>query len=352
MLDLTALLKYADENHASDVHIAVGVSPKIRVHGRLQSTNFQKMSASDTLEVLLAIITPHQRERFEKDGEIDISVSISGAGRYRVNAYKQRGSITLAFRLVDMQIPDPADLAIPESVLNLCQKRRGLIIVSGPSGSGKSTVLASMIDQINESRDANIITLEDPIEYLHQHKRSIVNQREIGLDTKSTLKGLDSALKEDPDVIQIGTLDDYNVARKVFMASQTGRLIFSTMYTSSVVDTIEAIVALFPPYDQEQARHQLANSIRAVITRQLCDTADGTGRVPAYGIMVADNQIRNLIKKGEYDAIESVMKESSDKGMITMDESLYELFEKGIISRNTAISNASDQEDMEGRTLR
>lgn len=347
MVDLTSLLKYAETEKASDVHIIVGASPKIRVHGRLKSTNYPKLTPSDTLEAFLSIVNPAQRDRFESAGEIDLSVSIPGAGRFRVNAYKQRGSISLTFRLVDMQIPDPSELMIPQSVLNLCEKKKGLVIISGPSGSGKSTLLASMIDKINEVREANIITLEDPIEYLHSHKTSVVNQREIGFDTESYAAGLTAALKEDADVIQIGELTDSRIAAEVFRAAQTGRLIFTSMYTTGIVETIEAVIGLFPEYQQEMARGHLASCLRAVITRQLCEGKDGTTRVPAYGILFMNNSIREKIRKGRYEDIMEDVVNNRDKGMITMDESLLELYRSELIDHATAIALSQDSEHME-----
>ncbi len=349
MLDLNALLKYAGENGASDIHITVGVSPLIRVSGKLRPTPFQRMTTADTLEVFLGIVSPIQRDKFENAGEIDLSVSIPGAGRYRVNAYKQRGSITLALRLVEMEIPDPQMLMIPDVVLDLCNKHRGLIIISGPSGSGKSTLMASMIDRINEVRQACIVTLEDPIEYLHSHKNSIVSQREIGLDTASYLTGLGAALREDADVISLSTLPDEEVATRTFRAAQTGRLIFSAMYTTGIVETIDSIIALFPEYQQEMARNQLASCLRAVVTRQLCDGVGEGERIPAYGIMLNNKKIASYIRSGQTLKIMDVVRESSDQGMISMDDSLFDLCRRGLISSATTLALSIDQESMEER---
>ncbi len=346
MLDLNALLRYAAEKNASDIHITVGVPPMVRISGRLNSTPFHKMTSADTLEVFLSIVSPQQRDRFENTGEIDLSISIPGAGRYRVNAYKQRGSITLALRLVDMEIPAPEDLMIPESVLSLCQKKRGLIIVSGPSGSGKSTLIASMIDRINETRESSIITLEDPIEYLHSHKHSIVNQREIGLDTTSYLTGLAAALREDADVIEISALSDSKVASQAFMAAQTGRLIFTSMYTAGIVETLEAVIALFPEYQQEMARGQLSACLRAVVTRQLCDGKNGE-LIPAYGILFANKKVRSVIRNGKLEDVMDIVKESGAFGMISMDDSLLKLYREGLIEKDVAINLSGDQESME-----
>lgn len=349
MLDLSELLRLASEEKASDVHITVGVSPKIRVHGKLKSTNFPKMTTADTLEVLLGIVNPEQRETFEETGEIDLSVSIPNVGRYRVNAYKQRSSIALAFRLVDMEIPEAQELKIPEEILQLCAKKRGMILVSGPSGSGKSTVLAAMIDRINTTREAHIITLEDPIEYLHQHKMSMVNQREVGLDTKSYEKALRAALREDPDVLQIGELNDAASLSIAMTAAETGRLVFSSAYTVGAVETIESLIDMFPLHQQKQARTRLANVLRAVVCRQLPTSADGKERIPAYEILLANNQVKEYIRAGKYQEIEKVMSTENELGMVTMDDYLTELLSKGKIDKTTAIQFAKDQESMAER---
>lgn len=352
MLDITEFLKYAAKEDASDVHLTVGAAPRMRIHGKLVAANFPKMTVSDNLDIFLRIVNPNQRDRFEVAGQIDLSVSIPGAGRYRVNAYKQRGSITMTFRLVDMEIPNPELLMIPESVLDICKKQRGLVIISGPSGSGKSTLTASLVDRINERRQANIITLEDPIEYLHTHKMSIVNQREIGFDTEDYMSGLRAALKEDADVISISNLPDADVAYQSFMAAQMGRLIFTSMYTLGIVETVEAVIGLFPEYKREMALNQLASCLRAVVTRQLLESVDGKSRIPAYGVMLVNNKIRSLIREGRIQDIVKVVEESTDKGMITMDQYLYKLYMQGQIDGSTAVAMSSDQERMEENILK
>lgn len=346
MLDLNALLEYATEHGATDIHISVGISPQMRVHGRLVPTNFPKMTAGDTLAVFLSFVNPQQRDRFEEKGEIDISVSSQSRNRYRVNAYKQRGSITLAIRLMGKEIPSPEFLAIPQSVLDICEQKKGLVIVSGPSGSGKSALLASLIDRINNTRRANIITIEDPIEYLHQHKNSIVNQREIGLDTESYKSALSAALKEDPDVIQIGALPNAEIAMSTFSAAAAGRLIFTTMHTVGIYDTLESIQGLFASYQQEQARIAMASSLNAIVSRQLCETKDGSGRIAAYGVMKMNRNIRLAIRKGDFESVMDIVRDNQAKGMMSIDDSLYELFKKDLITERTAISQSGDPELM------
>ena len=348
MLDIFELLKQAAGQDASDVHISVGVSPRFRIHGELVATNFQKMTPSDTLEILLNLMNHEQREIFEEEGEIDLSVSIPKAGRYRVNAYKQRGSITLALRLVDMEIPDAASLHIPDEVMNLCNEKRGLIIVTGPSGSGKSTVIASLIDRINKTRACNIITLEDPIEYLHQHNMSMVNQREIGLDAKKYETALASALKQDPDVLQIGNPKNEEQATQMLMAAETGRLVFSSMYSMSAVETIENLIDIYPESRRVPARNRLANSLKAIVSRQLLISTDGV-RIPAYEVMIVDNKIRDIIRSGDIYQVEDCIIAGKNRGMITMDDYLFKLCKEGRISRAEAVSAARDQENMASR---
>lgn len=347
MIDIRELLKMAASEDASDVHISVGAAPRLRIHGNLLTTNYPKMTPADTLEMLLSLVNPEQREKFEQDGEIDLSVSIPDAGRFRVNAYKQRGSITLALRIVDMDIPDASQLSIPDQVMDLCNRHRGLIIVTGPSGSGKSTVLAAMIDRINSTRSCNIITLEDPIEYLHSHKMSVVNQREIGLDVNSYEHALKSALREDPDILQVSTLDTAENVSTALMAAETGKLIFSSMYTSGAADTIENLVDLFPEHKQSAARNRLASALRAVISRQLVTCKDGSERAAAYEILLVDNSVRSVIRGGENERLEEIMRAGGSKGMITMDQSLTSLYKAGKIDRQTAVTAARDQESME-----
>lgn len=346
MFDLNALLKTAIDEKASDVHLSVGCAPRIRVHGSLCTTNFQVMTASDTLEVLLGIVNQDQRECFERDGEIDLSISIPSIGRFRVNAYKQRSSVALAFRLVDMKLPDPEQLMIPEAVLNICNYSKGLVLVTGPSGSGKSTLLAALVHQINQTRDTNIITLEDPIEYLHQHQKSMVNQREIGLDAKSYRKALKAALREDPDVLQISHLEDFEVISATLLAVETGKLVFASMYTQGAVDTLMALMEAFPSEQQKQAGNRIANSLCAIVSRQLCDASDGKGRIPAYEVLIADSTIRSLIREGSFEQIKEVMSTSKTHGMCTMDQYLTELYQEGKISKSTAICQSTDPENL------
>lgn len=253
----------------------------MRVNGNLITMDYPRMLPADTLEVLVNIMTEVQRERFEERGEYDMSFSIPNCGRYRVNAYKQRGSVALAFRLVGTVVPSPEELGVPESVVELYQRKRGLVLVTGPTGSGKSTTLAAIIDKINNNRDAHVITLEDPIEYLHQHKMSMVNQREIGIDSNNYANALRAALREDPDVILVGEMRDFETISVAITAAETGHLVLSTLHTIGAASTVDRVIDVFPPHQQQQIRVQLSNTLEAVISQQLIPTADGKHRVAA-----------------------------------------------------------------------
>ena len=351
MPTIEEIMRTAKEAGASDVHITVGIPPKMRVNGNLIAMNYSKMMPADTLEVLLEIMTETQRERFEDRGEYDMSFSIPELGRYRVNAYKQRGSVALALRLVGTQVPSPEALGVPESVINLYERKRGLILVTGPTGSGKSTTLAAIIDKINNNRDAHVITLEDPIEYLHQHKMAMVNQREIGLDSQNYANALRAALREDPDVILVGEMRDFETISVAITAAETGHLVLSTLHTIGAASTVDRVIDVFPPHQQQQIRVQFANVLEAVISQQLIPTMDGRGRVAAFEVMHANHAVRNLIREGKSHQLVSVMQTNRKMGMITMDESITQLFYEGKIDREMAIQFAQDPDGMQNKIL-
>ena len=352
MPGIEEILKTAKEAGASDVHLTVGIPPKMRVNGNLLTMDeYPRLLPADTLEVLLNIMSEPQREKFEEKGEYDMSFSIPDMGRYRVNAYKQRGSVALALRLVETTVKSPKELGVPDSVVDLYQRKRGLILVTGPTGSGKSTTLASIIDKINNNRDAHVITLEDPIEYLHQHKLSMVNQREIGLDSGSYANALRAALREDPDVILVGEMRDFETISVAITAAETGHLVLSTLHTIGAVSTVDRVIDVFPPHQQQQIRVQLANVLEAVISQQLIPTADGNGRVAAFEVLHANHAIRNLIREGKSHQIASVMQTNRKMGMITMDEAIRQLYMDGRISRQMAIQFAQDPDGMETRLI-
>lgn len=345
------IMQTAKDAGASDVHITVGIPPKMRVNGNLITMDYSKMMPADTLEVLLEIMSEVQRNRFEERGEYDMSFSIPELGRYRVNAYKQRGSVALALRLVGTQVPSPEVLGVPESVINLYERKRGLILVTGPTGSGKSTTLAAIIDKINNNRDSHVITLEDPIEYLHQHKKAMVNQREIGLDSQSYANALRAALREDPDVILVGEMRDFETISVAITAAETGHLVLSTLHTIGAASTVDRVIDVFPPHQQQQIRVQFANVLEAVISQQLVPTMDGRGRVAAFEVMHANHAVRNLIREGKSHQLVSVMQTNRKMGMITMDESLTQLFYEGKIDRDMAIQFAQDPDGMQHKIM-
>lgn len=294
------ILREAREAGASDVHLTVGIPPKMRINGELITMNYPRMQQEDTLDVLINIMTGLQRERFEERGEYDVSFSIKDSGRFRVSAYKQRGSVAFAFRLVGIKAPSPEELGIPESVMDLFQQKRGLVLVTGPTGNGKTTTLAAIIDSINSNRNAHIITLEDPIEYLHQHRRSIVNQREIGMDSNGYTSALQAALREDPDVIAVDELKDLETLNMVLTATETGHLVVAAIHTGGAVCTIEHIINLFPSHQQEQARIRLSNSLSAVTSQQLIPVADGGGRRAVFEVLQVNGTVRRLIREGNF----------------------------------------------------
>ena len=347
MISLEEVLQVAKVAGASDVHLTVGLPPKMRVNGDLINMDFPKMLPPDTQAVADEIMNDKQKEIFAEKGEFDMSFSIRNLGRYRVNAYHQRGSVAMAFRLVGTQVPSPEALGIPESVVELSQRKRGLVLVTGPTSSGKSTTLAAIIDKINQTRDAHVITLEDPIEYLHQHQLSMVNQREIGIDSGNYANALRAALREDPDVILVGEMRDFETISVAITAAETGHLVLSTLHTIGAASTVDRVIDVFPPHQQQQIRIQLSNVLEAVISQQLIPTADGKGRVAAFEVMHANHAVRNLIREGKSHQLMSVIQTNRKMGMITMDEALTQLYYSGRIAKDSAIEFAQDVEGME-----
>ncbi len=337
----------AKDAGASDVHITVGISPKMRVNGKLMVMPFPVLLPADTKRICDSMMNDKQKEHFEEKGEWDFSYSIPQMGRYRVNAFRQRGSVAMVLRIVGTMVPTPESLSLPPSVIDLYKMKRGLVLVTGPTGSGKSTTLASLVGKINMDLDAHIITLEDPIEYLHRHARSIVNQREIGIDATSYDLALRSALREDPDVILVGEMRDLETISTAITAAETGHLVLSTLHTIGAAATIERIIDVFPPHQQEQIRTQLANVLVSVVSQQLVPTVDRRGRVAAFEVMHATPAIRNLIRENKTHQIATSIQTSRRLGMITMDDALVELYMKGKIDRNEALNFAQDKNTMQ-----
>ena len=345
-MDLIELLSIGAERNASDVHLTVGIPPTYRIDGALVSLVEKKLTSEDTLYLVRQALDQTRLNKLEEDGEIDFSYSIHTIGRFRVNAFKQRGSYAMVLRIIPLEIPLMDELGLPPILSDLSKLPRGLILVTGPTGSGKTTTLASIINKINSERKCHIITLEDPLEYLHKHKKSIVNQREVGSDTRNFANGLRGALREDPDVILVGEMRDLETISTAITAAETGHLVLSTLHTNGAAKTMDRIIDVFPPYQQQQIRVQLASVIEAVISQQLLIKSSGKGRVGAYEVMTATPAIRNLIREGKNHQIDTSIQTSGALGMHTMDTSLINLYKRGEITKETAVSQAYNMEEV------
>jgi twitching motility protein PilT len=340
------VLAYAANNRASDVHIKVGSPPIIRVDGELRDVGNEIYHPTETHTIVKMILSDEQYQHLIENGEIDFSYSLEGVGRFRVNAYKQRNSYCLAMRLVNVDIPSLKQLGIPESVSSLTELKSGLVLVTGPTGSGKSTTLASMIQCINDTRRCHILTLEDPIEYLFRNKKSIIGQREIGLDSNSFSTALRATLRQDPDIIFVGEMRDLETIEIALTAAETGHLVLSTLHTLGAAKTIDRIIDAFPSHNKEHIRVQVASLLQGAISQQLIPMKSGIGRVPACDIMIPSIGIRNLIRENKVHQILNTIQTGKQNGMITMDDSLKGLFKKGLISKEAAIEYAFDKEDL------
>ncbi len=346
-MKIKEVLKRASEEGASDVHFTAGLPPKMRLSGSLVSMPYESLTGEDTMAAAKEIMSQEQFDHFMEKGEYDMSLSLKEAGRYRVNVFRQQGAAALAFRLVRSEIPSPEELGIPSSVIDLYNRKRGLILVTGPTGSGKSTTLASIIHKVNLCRDAHIITLEDPMEYVHTHKMSMVNQREIGSDTQSYANGLKAALREDPDVILVGEMRDYETISVAVTAAETGHLVLSTLHTIGAASTVDRIIDVFPPHQQQQIRVQLANVLEGIISQQLIPKADGRGRVGAFEVLHVNLAVRTLIRDGKTHQLPSIMQTGRRQGMMTMDEAIIQLVRDRKITPQMALSFAQDRDSME-----
>ena len=356
-IDFAELLKEVVARKASDLHLSVGAHPILRIRGRLMSLNeYPVLGGTDTREIIYSILSNDKRQRLETDWQLDFAYSVPGYGRFRVNAYYQRGSVGAAFRLIPFGLTSIDDLGLPQIVHDFTKRPRGFVLVTGPTGSGKSTSLAAMIDAINETREEHIMTIEDPIEFLHGHKRCMVNQRELGSDAQSFGMALKAALRQDPDVILVGEMRDLETIQTALTAAETGHLVFATLHTQDTAQTIDRVIDVFPPHQQGQVRVQLSVALQGVMTQQLLPNADGSGRVVACEVLVPTPAVRNLIREGKTHQIYSVLQTSSGHGMQTMDAALVKLVRDGMISRATAEARSSTPEELkrlfEGAELR
>ena len=343
------LLEHMVEANASDLHVPTGTPPAIRVRGEVERLDgFDALTSEETQQLLYRILSSEQQKILELNRQLDFSYSIPGLARFRVNVYFQRESFGAAFRLIPTELKTLEELGIPDSLHVLAEKPRGLVLVTGPTGSGKSTTLAAIIDEINRNRSEHILTIEDPIEFLHRHKRCIVNQREIGPDAKSFAEALRAALRQDPDVILVGEMRDLETISTALTAAETGHLVFGTLHTQSAPSTIDRIIDVFPAEQQEQVRIQIANSLQGVVTQALLPTADKMGRVPALEILLPDDAVRNLIRQGKVEQIYSVMQTNTGRGMQTMEQSLGDLIMRRIVDFEVGLSRSSRPNQLVG----
>jgi twitching motility protein PilT len=331
---------------ASDLHLTAGSPPMVREKGRLRALDYPGMTPQQTRELVYSILSNDQRKRLENDWQIDFAYTVPGRARFRVNAFFQRASIGAAFRLIPSEMPKLEQLALPPILLDFTKKPRGFVLVTGPTGSGKSTSLAAMLDRINRERQEHILTIEDPIEFLHRHEKCIVNQRELGADASSFALALKAALRQDPDVILVGEMRDLETIATALTAAETGHLVFATLHTQDTAQTIDRIVDVFPPSQQHQVRVQLSVSLQGIVTQQLLPTADGQGRIAAAEVLVPTPAVRNLIREGKTHQIYSALQTGGASGMQTMDAALVDLVRRHKITRELAEARSSSPEEL------
>jgi twitching motility protein PilT len=347
-MEVNELLTEAHTQGASDLHLKVGSYPILRINGELNPLVTEKrLSQEDTLKIAFAVMSPGQREIFKKKNDIDLAYSVPGLGRFRCNVFIQRGTVGLVFRVIPMRIPTIEELLLPDITKKISMESRGLILVTGTTGSGKSTTLAAIIDNINVNRTDHIMTIEDPIEYLHRDKRSIVNQREIGSDTESFSKALRAAMRQDPDVILVGEMRDFETIQTALTAAETGHLVLSTLHTIDATETVNRIISVFPPYQHKQVRIQLASVLKGIISMRLVPRKDGKGRVPAVEVLIATATIKDcILDPDKTKSITDVIAQGTiHYGMQTFDQSIFNLYKSGLITYEEALRRASNPDD-------
>lgn len=351
-MDLHELLREAVERKASDICIVVGIPPALRINGRIVHTNRAKLMPEDTKALIYSILTDDQKWRFAEQKELDFGYGVPGLGRFRMNVHFQRGSVAAAIRVIADKSPNINELGLPPSVLSLYKKNKGLILVTGPTGSGKSTTLAGIIEQINSEKACHIISIEDPIEYLYRHNKSIIEQREVHIDAQSFQSALKYVLRQDPDVILIGEMRDLETISIAMTAAETGHMVLATLHTNSAAQTVNRIVDVFPASQQQQVKTQFASVIEAVISQQLIPLSDGSGRVLACEVMLGTPAVRNLIREGDITQLQSVMEMGAESGMQTMNQSLRELYLKNYITFEEALAHSSDPKSLSRMILK
>lgn len=348
-MDVFELLKTTVQRKASDLHLTPHSPPLLRIHGELVSLEGGKLSSGETEEMVSQLLLPEQKEIFKRKHSIDLAYSLEGVGRFRINAYYQKGTVSVAFRSISDKIFSLTELGLPESLHQLSGLRDGMVLVTGPTGCGKSTTLATLIDMINQTRACNIITIEDPIEYLHNHKKGIVNQKELYVDTDSFAEAMRFALREDPDVILVGEMRDLDTMRTAITAAETGHLVFSTLHTRDSVSSVDRILGVFQPVEQQHVRHQLSESLKAVVSQRLLKCVNGEARVPVVEIMIVTKAITNLIRAGKTEQIYSAIETGGSFGMQTMEQSLVSLYRQGKIDKETVLKTAKNINIIERR---
>ncbi len=346
---IDTLLEQMVAHNASDLHVTVGSKPVLRLRGALHRLeNLPVLTAEDTRGLLYRITSTEQQKKLELERQLDMSYSIPGVARFRVNIYSQRESLAGAFRLIPTELKTLEELGMPKSLYEFCEKPRGLVLVTGPTGSGKSTTLSALIDEINRTRADHIITIEDPIEFLHRHKSCVVNQRELGPDATSFADALRGALRQDPDVILLGEMRDLETISTALTAAETGHLVFATLHTQDASSTVDRLIDVFPAAQQGQIRTQIAGSLQGVVTQALIPTADGQGRVPAVEILFPDDAVRNLIRQAKVEQVYSIMQTGTARGMMTLEQSLAELVLRAVITEEMALARSSRPDQLLG----
>ncbi len=351
-MTIDELLRTACENKASDLHLKVGNYPYIRVDGDLRPlTQFSRVSSEDMLNMAFSIMTNRQKQKFKEQTELDMAYGVAGLGRFRVNVFQQRGNVGMVLRVIPTKIRTLDELFLPKVLDKICEEARGIVLVTGTTGSGKTTTLAAMVDRINSARTDHIVTIEDPIEFLHRDKKGFVNQREVEVDTPSFGSALRAALRQDPDVILVGEMRDLETIQTALLAAETGHLVFSTLHTLDATETIQRIIAVFPPPEQKQIRLQMATTLKAVISQRLVRKSDGIGRVPAVEVLITTEYIRDCIINQEKTRLihDAIAAGTSQYGMQTFDQSLYDLYTQGLITLDEALANSTNPDEFKLR---